>query len=538
MPVTTDQLETDERAPEQQVSPAVASPSERRARNPREWLRRHPSAGVFLVCFVAVSGILLFKNRQLFTDSIHEDGDFAANSLLMNDAKHFDLLVGNYSRQGFHHPGPAAFYVQAGGEVAFHSVLRVAPTPFDGQAMAILLLYSALVALALMIVYDVTHQRLAVIVAVATVIAFCSAHALVLSSTWMPYYYFAPYFLFIVAAASVAAGNNRHLWCMAIAGGLLVHGHVEFFFFVPVIALAAIVSLVVVGHRRFSDCRRDWIVFGAVIGIFLLPILINVVFHFPGEFGRYKDYSESSKAGGHSIREATNYVLSFWSRDPDNGYAIVALLVGIAALAAVSHPIAAARRFFVGIIAVVALTTAMFIFYAVRGVDDLSQQYIGFFYWAAPMAIMVAAAVGAVGFILDRRRPTQIASLLAIVAVLVAMRGTGLTNDYTGSPNLPAAVSAMAAIRTDSNQPLVMNFDSSAWPDVVGVLVEAKRDGLRACVQDKTWNLVMTDGGICTPDEVARGSHFFFQASQPAVGTLVSSLPFSLIIVGDGPTPT
>jgi hypothetical protein len=125
-----------------------------------------------------------------------------------------------------------------------------------------------------MIVYDVTHQRLAVILAVAAVIAFCSAHGLVLSSTWMPYYYFAPFFLFVVAAASVAAGNNRHLWCMALAGGLLVHGHVEFLFFVPVIAIAAIVSLVVLGRVRFAECRRDWLVFGAVIGVFYLGSLI------------------------------------------------------------------------------------------------------------------------------------------------------------------------------------------------------------------------------------------------------------------------
>ena len=69
-------------------------------------------------------------------------------------------------------------------------------------------------------------------------------------------------------------------------------------------------------------------------------------------------------------------------------------------------------------------------------------------------------------------------------------------------------------------------------------LLEASAEGLRACVQDKTWSLLMTDGAICTPDEVARGRHFFLKASQPPVGTLVSALPLSLIILGDGPTPT
>lgn len=69
-------------------------------------------------------------------------------------AKDFDLLVGNYSRVGFHHPGPALIYVQAFGEWLFYDVLNLVPIPWNGQAIGILLFNAAMMALALGLIHD------------------------------------------------------------------------------------------------------------------------------------------------------------------------------------------------------------------------------------------------------------------------------------------------------------------------------------------------------------------------------------------------
>lgn len=45
--------------------------------------------------------LVLAVNFHLFTQPIVEAGDYAANSLLVHQAKHFTLLTGHYSRWGF-----------------------------------------------------------------------------------------------------------------------------------------------------------------------------------------------------------------------------------------------------------------------------------------------------------------------------------------------------------------------------------------------------------------------------------------------------
>ena len=72
---------------------------------------------------------MLALNAQLFRNPIIEITDFAANSLLVQQARHFSLLTGHYSRWHFHHPGPAFLYLFALGELIFHDILHVAPAP-------------------------------------------------------------------------------------------------------------------------------------------------------------------------------------------------------------------------------------------------------------------------------------------------------------------------------------------------------------------------------------------------------------------------
>src|SRR5580693_8702952 len=78
----------------------------------RPWL-------VTAVATAAVAVLLCVRNRFLFTTRLYEDADMGANSILVEQARHFTLLVGNYSRDHFHHPGPAYMYVKAAGESLF-----------------------------------------------------------------------------------------------------------------------------------------------------------------------------------------------------------------------------------------------------------------------------------------------------------------------------------------------------------------------------------------------------------------------------------
>src|SRR5205085_9437564 len=88
------------------------------------WLTWLLAAALFLAA-------LLNNSEAIFRTHIYEADDYAANSLQVLKAKSFHETVGNYCRFGFHHPGPAFFYVYAAGEAVFFDGVHVVPTPFN-----------------------------------------------------------------------------------------------------------------------------------------------------------------------------------------------------------------------------------------------------------------------------------------------------------------------------------------------------------------------------------------------------------------------
>ena len=200
--------------------------------------------------FAVLLTVLLVRNRFLFTQRFYEQGDAAANSIRIQQAMHFTLLVGNYSREGFSHPGPAYMYVQAFGQWLFLSALHVVPTAWNAHLLAVFVLNSALLALAVLIVYGWTRSVRGAAASAAVIAVFGAVHPPAINSDWMPYLYVVMFCVFLIAAASVAAGHVRDAWIAALTGWFLIHGHACFLFIVPVItsAVAAAVRLAAPAH--------------------------------------------------------------------------------------------------------------------------------------------------------------------------------------------------------------------------------------------------------------------------------------------------
>src|ERR1019366_1790190 len=116
-----------------------------------------------------------------------------------------------------------------------------------------------------------------------------------LSTDWMPYLYVPTYIAFLVAAASGAAGRERDAWILALTGWFLIHCHGCVLFCVPVITCAVLVA--VLWSRRhvlgasirsfFATQRRVWIPVAVISTVFAFPIVLNLVLHWPGQFGLY-----------------------------------------------------------------------------------------------------------------------------------------------------------------------------------------------------------------------------------------------------------
>jgi len=487
---------------------------------------------VWTVPFAAVLGVLLVRNAFLFSTSLYEDADPGANSILIEQARRFTLLVGHYSREKFNHPGPAFLYVQSWGESLFWAVLHVVPTAWNGQLIALYALNALFAALIAGTGYGQARSVRTAAACCAALLALAAVRPEVFSSDWMPYVLVPAYFAFLVGIASVAAGRLQDAWIAALTGWFLINGNVAFLFFVPLAGCACVAALawprrrsLRAAVRSLAARRRIWVPVAVISAVFAFPIVLNTLLHWPGEFGKYLSYSAATSSaatpGPHGLSQVADYMLWFWW--PGGGGAarwlvpVAAYVVaGAATWRLAPGPV---RGFCVSLVAFSTLTSAAFVVYAATGIDELDPtgHYIGYFYWAAP-AVMVLVILVAVT---EWLRPVPGLAVAAAVAVAAcaafavapqtrfSTTHTDPGNLGSGSdadPGLSAAVARMAALA--AGRPVVLKLAHDAWPDMTGVLVQAERTGVTACVASSYWEFMVSSQFICTPAELAHGATF------------------------------
>jgi hypothetical protein len=534
-----------------------ASRAARHAATPSRAGQRRPW-WVWTVPFGLVLAVLLIRNAFLFSTSLYEDADMGANSILIEQARRFTLLVGNYSREKFNHPGPAFLYVQSWGETLFWSVLHVVPTAWNGQLIALYALNALFAALVVAVGHGWTRSVRGAAATLAVVAFFAALHPAAFSSDWMPYVYVPAYFAFLVAIASVAAGQVRDAWIAALTGWFLIHGHACFLLFVPLLSLAALAALA--WPRRhgpgewlrsaLSGHQRVWVPVVVISAVFALPMVLELALHWPGNFGKYFSYSSSSQAGGHGVAQIARYTLWFWW---PHGYAWAVFVVAFAVAGFVTWRLAAGpvRRFCWALLAFDALSTVLFVAYTAVGIDDLTQYYIGYFYWSAPVILVLVIVLGVVealarqgsgadwpGLAAAATAIATVAATAAVAAFAVAPQ-TRTSTDHTDpnnlttgantDPSLPAGVARIATLA--DGRPIVLRFPHDAWPEVTGFLVQARRTGVTACVADPYWEFMMTSQFICTPAELKNGAAFglYVPGSVPSGAPVVFRLRRALV---------
>jgi hypothetical protein len=543
-----------------------------RERDPRSAVRRVAGGlssrrpwWVWAVPFAVVAGVLLARNAFIFSTPLYEDADMGANSILIEQARRFTLLVGMYSREGFNHPGPAFLYVQSWGESLFWSALHVVPAAWNGQLIAVYALSALFAALVVGTGYGLTRSARTAAGFFAVLLVLVAVRPAVFSSDWMPYMLVTAYIAYLVAIASVATGRLRDAWIVALTGWFLLNGNVAFLFFVPVTACGCLVVLawprrrtLLVSLRSFAARQRAvWVPVAVISALFALPIVANTVLHWPGEFGKYLSYSStSSQAGSHSLSQVAHYVLWFWWPGRATGpVSATALLIPVAAYLVAGGltwrlrpgPV---RRFCVSLLAFNTLSSAAFVFYAAVGIDELSPTgyYIGYFYWSAPVIMLLIAVVAVLESLPSAGAAAATAAgavavaVVAACAVFAAAPQTRTSTEHTDpgnlttgadtDPTLPAGVARLAAL--SGGKPIVLRFSHQAWPDVTGLLVQAERTGVRACVANRYWEFMMTSQFICTPAEVSRGVPYWLSlpGTVPRGTPVVVRLRRALVTAG------
>ena len=476
-----------------------------------------------LILTAAFVLLVLGLNFQLFTKPVIEYTDYAANSLLVQQAKHFTLLTGHYSRWRFHHPGPAFLYLFALGEFLFHDVLHVVPAPYNGQVLITIIFNGALLAVALCVFRR--HAKLSVPLALLVVlVVLLSGSPSLLTSNWMPDVMMFPFLLFTVSAASVLAGETRDLRYLAFSGMLLLHSHFAQFLFVGAIGGATIGYILVRAQRQgklhafVSERRRDFAVAAAIVLVFALPPLLEIILDRPNNLDALLAYQRHFGAVRNSVGIAIGYFACFllfirlpdvalskgpagilalgFSRPEVVAYWVVLALVFLLAMAA-WRKTANKQQYapFLGYLTWIgAGSVALFLYWGTRIVGGFYAFNGNFIYsvhllaWFVPLAVLEPWL---------NQRAVRILNVLAAVTLvaLSILERTALRSLFEGAPDVRQAALAVPASPFGK---LAITFDHDNWAWAVGVANSMKRMGKPFCV-NPDWGFMFSRDNVC-PD--------------------------------------
>jgi hypothetical protein len=300
----------------------------------------------FLLAVIMGIALVECSSNYFFHHPMYETGDAAANSLAVDRAKHFAEIYGAYSRWGFHHPGPAFFYVQALGESLFFDTLKITPAPFNAQALMCLFVEVGFFVAALQVFIQWLPSRsrwwffpLALALGIlhfgnpSPADASALPAGLAFQTTWAPHAVVLIFLCLLAAGASVAAGRTEELPLLVLAGACLVHEHVAQPMFVIPCVLLAYGALIGSCARDPADAetpalsrwrrvsmrltapwrlhRRVHIVAGAILAIFVLPIAVDLTRGSDSNFAAILEHLRDYRGQHKPLLKSFLYFLQF-----------------------------------------------------------------------------------------------------------------------------------------------------------------------------------------------------------------------------------
>ncbi len=478
-----------------------------------------PSRSIDLAMFLAVGLAILTAAWSGIDVQNFEIGDFAANSLLIQDAKHFALLKGNYSRIGVHHPGPAILYVLAFGEWLFNDVLHLTRSAFSGQ-----LLVACFYTAAWIVAVSREFRKISgawldgvcLTSVFAVVIAFFNYNFF--ADVWFPNLYVFPFAAMTLSMARLATGRADSLVTLAIATGFLVNGHVSFVSTIGLVFVFAVIGNLV-WYRRVPERRVVGAAFfrlhgkaiGVALGIlalFFVPLVIETLIHFPGPVSGYLHFSNDRVV--HPMRESLLFLADFWGGLAPMVGALAAASLAVSA----SRDVPPLRGYVAALIVILAASTVALFVYARYGIDYLVLTYLGYYYYTTPAILFAIVAYLALRIGRTSRRVRLGAVVLTVVCV-------GLTYWKIHRPvrdldqyNQPGVVKLYDGIKdAAAGGRIVLDLDNRQdwgwlWTNLVGAEAIAKRRHENLFCLNKNWHILFTETARCNPDEVRANPRF------------------------------
>jgi len=448
-------------------------------------------------------------------------GDQALLDLGARRAARLEQLVGPYSRSGFHHPGPAVFYLLA-------PFVRVLGPGGAGMYLGAVVINGA----ALIAAVAVLWRRLGPLAAVwaaAAIDVFCLCMGVgTLREPWNPYLVVAPMIAFVVLwSAGVTGSLVAAMWALVV-GSYEVQTHIAT---APlVLAMATVLVVIRVRHRPPGPHRR-WApagVLGAAALVLLwIPPVIDLVRDRPNNAQLLWDFFTSgppTTSLGQALHIAADAVTIMPFGNHDYVLALhrgapaiaVSTAVGVAALMVAVWD-GRRRREPMS----TALASAAGLGFVIGGASLTHADgpvYLYFVVWLAFVPLSIVLALGAAlvgGSAQDRRVRTRAAVTAVCVVVLVAAALTvrsdlrmGPVSTTTGSGpwppgnagtlqgrqrtirNTTALTQAAESVLRRGDRWVALTIESGAvWPYAAGMVLGLDERGVQSTVGPAEWSL-------------------------------------------------
>lgn len=459
-----------------------------------------------IVAALALLGALAVVAFGRTAAPIITDGDFALGELFTDLAARGQLLLGPYSRFGWHHPGPLFFYLSA----PFYK-LSGNGTP-SLYAISLLTNVVAIVGMAWAVAHDSQRWVLAAALTMGCLL-FASRLPMFLASPWTAHVPVLISLTFLVLAAAVASGSTGLLPCLTAVASLVTQTHVGF---VPVVVLIFGGTLVALALNPSIDRRTLRTAINRSAWVFALLWLLpatEAIAHGGGNVAALAQFFVFDTAPVHSMGEAFrewSYGLTSVLR-PDFelpwgghfemsglGWAMPFAVAEMLILAAVIRIEAKAGHRFEAALAVVAVATSLISLWSltrIRG-DVLNHDL---FRIAAVGAFNLSIIAGvAVRSLLAALRPDWLTrpALKTIAFVLLAVAGVTLagrdleamTSYERRRTEREMTVRAYAAIRDYLAQQHVRHplfrIDDDQWANAAAIILRLRHDGVPVSVTD------------------------------------------------------
>jgi hypothetical protein len=487
--------------------------------------RRLRSWALVVIAIVTLGSVLVVLDWTAINHVNVEAGDFAANSLQVQDAKHLHLLAGHYSRFGFHHPGPALLYVLALGEWLFYDLSGLVPSGFSGQLVAIAFFDAFWIVLIYRLVRSWSRDwRLPLLSTITFLLTVTLLDHQFINGIWFPLVYPLPFATFLLALASVCSGRPRAALYLALSAGVLVNGHASFLTILPtiVVLMLAFTWLAFRGepdHRVISrafvrsHARILWASL-AIFGLFMLPLMITTVRNFPGPIVDYLRFGGGH--GANSAADALAFTAGFWGGAAPLVVAILVMVI----LVMVDTGSPTLTRIVRGVVLACAAGTVAVFVYAVFGVDSVDNTYLGYFAYTIPGLLALAIVTAAWPRLDARLGPTAAAAIAVALGfvTLVQHVPTSFPPDYD-RPEITALQQELASKAVDGR--VVLDLDNTVnwmtvWSTVAGVEVLNRRRNESLLCINENWSIAFTEAARCTPADLA-GSVRYRVAAAPSL---------------------